>query len=56
MLQTVFNVNDLVYLHNDHKRHKLDDQWFGPFRIHKQTHQITPSTIMENQQKYTVTG
>ena len=55
-LQTVFNVNDLVYLHNDHKRHKLDDQWFGPFRIHKQTHQITPSTIMENQQKYTVTG
>ena len=31
--QAVFNQNDLVLLHNDHKAHKLDHEWLGPFRI-----------------------
>ena len=31
--QAIFNQNDLVLLHNDHKAHKLDHEWLEPFRI-----------------------
>lgn len=31
--QTVFNVKDKVLVHNDHKMHKLDTEWLGPYEI-----------------------
>lgn len=31
--QTVFNVKDKVLVHNDHKVHKLDTEWLGPYEI-----------------------
>lgn len=32
-LQTVFNTGDKVFMHNDHKRNKLDHEWLGPYEI-----------------------
>lgn len=33
--QSVFKEGDSVLIHNDHKRHKLDVEWLGPYTIDK---------------------
>lgn len=32
-LKGIYNIGDLVLLHNDHKEHKLDKEWLGPYKI-----------------------
>lgn len=33
--QTIFKEGDQVLIHNDHKKHKLDSEWLGPYTIDK---------------------
>lgn len=32
-IKSLYQVNDLVLLHNDNKTHKLDREWLGPYKI-----------------------
>ncbi|KAK9296902.1 hypothetical protein QLX08_009212 [Tetragonisca angustula] len=32
-LKSLHQIDDLVLLHNDHKTHKLDKEWLGPYKI-----------------------
>lgn len=32
-IQNLYQLNDLVLLHNDNKTHKLDREWLGPYKI-----------------------
>ena len=31
--QTIFQVKDKIWVHNDHKTNKLDYEWLGPAEI-----------------------
>ena len=33
--QSIFREGDLILVHNDHKKHKLDTEWLGPYTIEK---------------------
>lgn len=32
-IQSLYNVDDLVLLHNDHKQNKLSPEFLGPYKI-----------------------
>ncbi|HGJ5890683.1 MAG TPA: hypothetical protein ACHBZA_04870 [Arsenophonus apicola] len=32
-IKSLYNVGDLVLLHNEHKTHKLDSEWTGPYEV-----------------------